>query len=513
MSREIVFDASPTVSDFITDNSFWTGIMGPYGSGKSVGCVMKIYKKASEQAPDADGVRRTMCVVVRDTYKNLMQTTWRTIKHWFPPGVCGVWRSTEKVYYLGGIATKDGVVPGAIKLADGTKVFCEIMLLALDDESDAERLQSLEPSFAWVNEYRNIKTGLMYDLGMRVGRYPENCTWFGVMMDTNPPPFNGPHYKFFEEFDHEKAKEMAKEWGVGEIGAALYKQPGGLDPNAENIEHLPGGRQYYLRLLATSTSEGKSQGWINAHIHGKYAYYSDAEGLYSDDFSDSMHIARQALHPDPKDVMLIGLDPGFAAGAAFMQRDKYARWQVFAELVENNVDAKQFSHYMKELIKEMGWDRMRFLIVGDPFLRNRSSANRTSWEDVLKREGWPVMIGTQQGLDPRIQSVRAAMRRTNAGIPSFLLDAQRCPTLKRACMGAYHRAKVKGKDQHRDQPEKNDESHIAEAIQYPISTFDWDMVNGGTLKRIPTAKARYFSDIGKGRRPTQPSQAGDWKPW
>jgi hypothetical protein len=477
---------------------------------------MKIYMKACEQEPDQNGVRRTMCVVVRDTYKELKATTFRSLKDWFPPGQWGVWRSTENIYYLGGIATANGVEPGAIVLEDGTSVFCEIMFLALDTPDDEDRLLSLEPTFAYVNEYRTIDIKLIQALIGRVGRFPAKPTWWGVFMDSNPPEIGSPHYKLFEEFDAEYAQSLADEHGLEKApSVALYRQPSGRSAEAENIEFLPGGKGYYINMLAVAKAEGRDEGWIAAHVDGEYAYYSDSEGLYSKQFSSEMHVSKSRLEPDTSEAVLIGMDPGFEAAATFMQRDKYARWRVFAEVCKSNVDAEQFEQALKETIKEYGWENLRFLIVGDPFIKNRSSADRSaSWENVFKKHGWAVMTGKHQGLTPRIGAVRAAMNRSNGGAPSFMIDPHRCPVLKRACIGAYHRAKVKGKDQHRDQPEKTEESHVAEAIQYPMSTFDWDMLNGGSMKSIPTTKAKFFSEIAKGRRaPVQQVNSGDWSPF
>ena len=52
------FSNAPTVFDFIEDDSFVTGIMGPVGSGKSYGSAAKLMIRALEQKPSPrDNVR------------------------------------------------------------------------------------------------------------------------------------------------------------------------------------------------------------------------------------------------------------------------------------------------------------------------------------------------------------------------------------------------------------------------------------------------------------------------
>jgi hypothetical protein len=51
------------------------------------------------------------------------------------------------------------------------------------------------------------------------------------------------------------------------------------------------------------------------------------------------------------------------------------------------------------------------------------------------------------------------------GGPAILIDKQRCPTLVRALSGGYRYAKTKA-GQRKPTPDKNEYSHIADALQY-----------------------------------------------
>ena len=68
------------------DNSKMRVLMGPVGSGKSVTCSFEVVRRASMQAPNKQGIRKTRAAVVRETARQLLDTTIKTFLDWFPPG-------------------------------------------------------------------------------------------------------------------------------------------------------------------------------------------------------------------------------------------------------------------------------------------------------------------------------------------------------------------------------------------------------------------------------------------
>ena len=74
MARIIEYDYRhvPTIERFSESNAFKRALMGPFGSGKSSGCVMEIIKRGMAQTPSPiDGVRRTRWAAVRNSYPQL----------------------------------------------------------------------------------------------------------------------------------------------------------------------------------------------------------------------------------------------------------------------------------------------------------------------------------------------------------------------------------------------------------------------------------------------------------
>ena len=127
-----------------------------------------------EQKPSADGKRKSRWVVVRNTYRELADTTVKTWLDWFPE------------QYLGPFIQQD--MTHHISYGD---IEAEVLFRALDRPQDVKKLLSLELTGAWINEAREVPKSVIDMIQGRVGRYPSKReggpTWFGVIMDTNPP--------------------------------------------------------------------------------------------------------------------------------------------------------------------------------------------------------------------------------------------------------------------------------------------------------------------------------------
>ena len=66
------------IKQFMKDDSFFRGLRGPVGSGKSVSCCIEILRRALEQKPGADGISRSRWAVIRNTNPQLKTTTIKT---------------------------------------------------------------------------------------------------------------------------------------------------------------------------------------------------------------------------------------------------------------------------------------------------------------------------------------------------------------------------------------------------------------------------------------------------
>ena len=74
----------PTLKKLHDDDRFVRAVMGPFGSGKSVGMCWEIFFRAKEQRKGPNGKRRSRWAVIRATYPELEKSTMKTWLHWFP---------------------------------------------------------------------------------------------------------------------------------------------------------------------------------------------------------------------------------------------------------------------------------------------------------------------------------------------------------------------------------------------------------------------------------------------
>lgn len=165
----------PVASRFLRSSARRRVIMGPFGSGKSVACCVEIMRRAREQAPTQDGVRRTRWAVVRNTYPDLKNTTVKTWRDWWGDDFGVFSRVAPFVHHM------------KFPLDDGTRVDCEVIFLAMDDEADAKKFLSLELTGIYFNEVRELKRAVVEAGDGRLGRYPSmkdgGPSWYGMIAD------------------------------------------------------------------------------------------------------------------------------------------------------------------------------------------------------------------------------------------------------------------------------------------------------------------------------------------
>jgi len=196
MALDIDYTPPPTGKKFMASDAKMRTLMGPVGSGKSVTCSFEVIRRASMQQPNAQGIRKTRAAVVRETARQLQDTTIKTFLDWFPPGQCGQFMRTTKTYFF--------------KVGD---VECEIMFRALDDADDVANLNSLELTFAWFNECRDIHPDIVDAMSKRIGRFPSKKdggpSWHGMWGDTNPPTMDSWWYYQMEGLDPNESVYVA----------------------------------------------------------------------------------------------------------------------------------------------------------------------------------------------------------------------------------------------------------------------------------------------------------------
>lgn len=444
--REYDFSVVPTVLAFVNCNAFIKAIRGPYGSGKSSGCVMDLLRRTCQQQPDGNNIRKTRWAVIRNSYRQLKDTTKKTIEEWLP---FALWKESESCFILD------------FRLEDGTIVYSEWLLRALDRPDQVSNLFSLDLTGAWLNEARELPKEVFDNIQYRVGRYPRRYkdygpTWYGVILDTNPPDVDHWFYHFFEEINHDPEK------------VAIFAQPSGRSEEAENLPNLP--PDYY-----TSKMLGKDEEFIRVFIDGEYGYLKEGRPVFPN-FKDSVHVHNEILKPIQGVPIIIGLDCGLAPAAVFTQMDSRGRLLVIDEIKGEYMSAREFAlQYLRPTIlaNYMSFD---YKIVGDPAGGYKSQIDKRTVYQELRACGLKAVAAKTNSLQARIGAVNLFLTRMVEGKPAFLLSPK-CTNLRKALNGAYKFRRLRVSDErYADEPDKGEYSHIAEALQYACLEYETCLV-------------------------------------
>lgn len=451
------YEYPPTIAAFALCQSRLQFLFGPLGGGKTTGALMKLLTLAHQQRPNENGVRKTRWACVRNTRAQLRDSVLKTVFEWLPPnGKTIKWHETNMDLVLD------------MPLSDGTRVNCEIMFRALDDERDARRLLSVEFTGGWLSEFREIPFSLMTDLLSRTGRYPSvadgGADWYGVFGESNMCTKGSDWYDFL------MINRPAH--------CSVFIQPSGLSPQAENIKFLK--PDYYEMLLA-----GKGENWIKAHIKSEFPDALDGKAVWGSVYSFERHVARDVLRAQANMPVIIGVDQGRSPAAVALQAGPFGELNVIAEAAGENMGMERFAmEHLRPMVQRY-FLGLPVVCSIDPAGCRKSEVNDKSPKDVLEEYGFKVIPAPTNDVQRRVEAVerRLAM---NYG----MLFSPACQKLISAVAADYkYRAKKNGELE--DYPEKKHPvSDLADALQYATLLAAGDVQ--GKVMRILNRGARQY---------------------
>jgi hypothetical protein len=467
----------PTLEAFLDDYSFVSIIRGPWGSGKSVTCIAKLFDIASRQRPNRLGKRKTRWAVVRNTYAELRDTTIKTWLDWFPEDVYGP-MIKQRPY------THVIKVPGAPDARGrATMVEMEVIFVALDDESDRKKLLSLELTGVWVNEAREIIKGIIDDIIGRTGRYPSKRdgghSWSGCIMDTNAPAET--HWLPIMMGESPAPEDMSEDERDGLIRPddwTYYVQPGALipvrdatgktvdfapNPIAENIRNLTDGFGYYLKRKG-----GKTRSWVLVNFCNELGQLVAGKPVWPT-FEKAKHVARSPIAFDPTRHLYVGIDQTGRNPAAIAGQVHGGHWSMIAELVGKDISSDAFAPQVKRwlsgIISPTGLSlaQVRISFFRDPHDQRNSTDDDTA-QLVYRKHGILLIPAPGgNGIKQRTETVETLFDHDKITI------SPTCIRYIAACEGGYRfkKLKISGIEAYEPEPDKrNGHADIADASQY-----------------------------------------------
>ena len=455
---EWVYNAPPTISQFLQSDCFGRLIWGPVGSGKSTACIVETARRMAQQAPGEDGLRHTRFAIIRQSLKDLKGTILKDIRQWFGP--IADWKVSESTLYL--------------RYGD---VESEWPFIPLDEPDDIKRLLSLQLTGAFINECIETDVDILSDIAGRVGRYPNNefgaCTWSGIWADTNAPIIHTPWANFMDK--------PPPEWQV-------FHQPGGHTDEAENLAHLnqtaetmllaeddpariAQGRGYYNRLLSVGSPD-----YIRRYVWSQFGRDPSGAAVFAESFKYDYHVSTVPLDPVYSRMLVVGQDFGRSPWSLITQLDHSGRLLVLEEVPGRGPTGENIGlqlHCRQNLIPVLTSQRYAgrpFVLVGDPTGMSRDSLFEMNSFDLLKGCGLNAEPAPTNDLDPRLRGVESFFGRNVQGGPAILIDGTRCPTLVAALNGQYKFAvtpDASGGTFQKTVPEKlHPWSDVADCLQY-----------------------------------------------
>jgi hypothetical protein len=458
----IDYNATKTATDFHNDNSRVRLLIGPVGSGKSVGDCIEVVKRANEQAPGNDGIRRSRWAIIRNTYPELKATTIKTWEEWYPANLFGPIKL-------------DSPITHRIRFGD---VDLEVIFLALDSVIDIKKLMSFELTGAYINEMQFIPKAVFDICLQRINRYPSKksgapITFTGVIADTNPPDTDHWIYKLFEE-NRPKGYALFKyapallkintiptdggEYAISLNGTIYINNP------AADYRFVQNDPNYWLSLVPGYTDEQ-----IKVYLLGEYGIVIDGRPVHPE-YNDTLHFSAKEIAANPNVEIGLGWDFGLTPACSIVQLMPTGQLIVLDELYSDDMSLRDFAEYVviPHLDKCYPFWRNNYISRHDPAGTTGVQTDGKNCEDILRElniQSLPAAANNSP--TARRDGLKYFLRRLVSGQPGFLLSPS-IKRLRKALMGSfqYARVRVAGDDRYHDKPLKNMYSHIAEACEY-----------------------------------------------
>jgi hypothetical protein len=450
---------APVLESYMACRDRVSMIMGPLGSGKTYGSIQRLLAQMVEQQPNAEGVRPSRWIVVRNTYPDLMGTTIKDFREIFTEPHFGKFKmgSLEPPTFFANFL-----------LEDGTRVKSEVVFMALDRPQHENKLRGVQATGAWFNEVKEIAKAIVDMADSRIGRYPSmaaggvRCTWHGMIGDTNAPDEDSwyakssmaelPGWNFFRQ-----PAGVLQTGQVDHLGNPLYV----ANPKAENKANLP--PDYYENLVINKATD-----WIKVNVENEFGFYVDGKPVHPN-YVDSVHCPG-IIPYNPAHPIAVGVDFGRTPAATIIQIDPmFGRKSIIDEFGMTNSSAALFGPELFRYLKETYPGASYASMWGDPAGDAGGQNNDTTPFTVLHAAGLPVQPCETNAKGARRSAIATPLTELCMdGRPRLLVSAKAKMTRKGLQGGFCYKRLQVSNERYGEEPDKNEYSHFVESAEYAL---------------------------------------------
>ena len=332
-------------------------VVGSVGSGKTTAVILRLMSLVNTFPVSTDGERHVKILVIMATTAKLKSTVLSELRN-----------------MLGGSVLINQAPPITAKYQqdcpDGIKARVEMILLHGNKDKDAERLRSLQASFVWLSEARDISPVVCELALSRAGRFPAKATlknpeeaWnpFAII-DTNAPSCD----TYLEAMMNGQVSGYTPY-----IQAPAVLEENGkyvVNPDAPNAMNLPDG--YYDALLSNG-DEFIRTNLMNIPQPARYGRVIFPE------FIRAEHTRKVQLNRNS--IMVGGADFGLVFTGFLLAQFNAAAGQIeiIGEFPLTDMGAKQTAEVMLTALQGYGKKVKDVRFYVDPAGSQRSQADST----------------------------------------------------------------------------------------------------------------------------------------
>lgn len=468
--QEVVpYKPLPTLKLFHESPAQVRAMVGPVGSGKTSAATMEVGYYKPQWFAKRYKIMKTRWLILRNTYRELIDTTQKTVKEWFP---YGKGRGADEINYT--LYYKNGVE-------------AELWFRSCDRIADLKKFKSMELTGYWIDESIEVAEEIKRILKTRIGRLPKKCpARFGIET-TNPPDVEHPTYWQFKW--HTPPPGPKPEFPPG-VKGPLEKHEGFWQPPFENAKNLR--RRYYEDL---KTDYADNPDWVDMYVLGKPGIMVKGKAVY--------HNFKRAIHEGKESLVWTGGmlyrgwdNSGNVPACAVVQVPSAGRIQVLKEFWSDRMSIGDFTDYVQAQCNLL-----------------YPNAEYYDWEDPAgeaeysKKEGGFTSNGRimrERGVDVHPSEVNPtacmdAVEQQLRSIDGMLVDPG-CVRIINGFLGGFCYPEIgpAGSQIYGDKVVKNRFSHIHEALYYVVVKL---------IKNLPNFKPKRR----QGWRDRQRGRATSWK--